>query len=218
MIVKKSLVDQVYAYVISGIHSREFKPGDRLIIEDLAKRLGVSRTPIREAIGKLGQDGYIYIEHNVGPRVVEYNKKQISDLSETNSILFRGVMRRIFLEADIEVLTSELRGIVNIQEKALKEKNVDLYHESSVEFHKAILRACPNEKLKQITLQNQDQIDIYVSWYFQDEEIKKSSVREHERLLSLMENKNYDKFIVEFDKHNEMACEYFNSRDEVLSL
>jgi DNA-binding GntR family transcriptional regulator len=214
MIEKKSLVDQIYSHIVTGIQNREYKPGDRLVIEELTKKLGVSRTPIREAIGKLAQDGFVYMQHNVGPRIVEYNKKQISDINDTNGLLFRGVMKRVIDEGNIDALVLELNGIVEAQEKSLNENDDENYHKNSVDFHKAIIRACPNEKLSQVALQTQIQLDIFVVWYFQDEELKKTSVRDHKRLFKLLKDKKYDKFQEEFDNHNKKAWEYFNNINE----
>jgi DNA-binding GntR family transcriptional regulator len=214
MIEKKSLVDQIYSHIVKGIQNREYKPGDRLVIEELTKKLGVSRTPIREAIGKLAQDGYVYMQHNVGPRVVEYNKKQMSDINDTNGLLFRGIMKRVINDGEVDTLVTELSEILEAQEKALKENDDENYHKNSVDFHKAIIMACPNEKLSYIALQTQIQLDIFVMWYFQDEELKKISVIEHKRLLKLLKDKKYDEFQEEFDNHNKKAWEYFNNINE----
>ncbi|MFA9423299.1 MAG: GntR family transcriptional regulator [Sedimentibacter sp.] len=218
MIVKNSLVEQVCSYIIEGIQSREFKPGDRLIIEDLSKKLGISRTPIREAIGNLAQFGYVDIQHNVGPRIVNYSKSQIHDLNETNEILFNSVLKKVLEKTDVEPLVLELKRIVNMQENALIKNDDERYRKSSVEFHEALIKACPNEKLRQITLQTQNQINIFILWYFQDKKIKKTSVQEHKYLLSLIENKKYDEFIVEFERHNNKAIEYFDNKYEEIVL
>ena len=209
MIGKKSLVDQIYSYIVAGIQNREYKPGDRLVIEELTKKFGVSRTPIREAIGKLTQDGFVYVQHNAGPRVVEYDRKQMSDLNDAGGMFFRAVMRRVIEFGNPEALVPVLKEIVEAQEKALRENDDEEYYKNSLDFHKAIIRACPNEKIKQMALQTQIQLDIMLMWYFQEDDLKKASVKDHKRLIELFENKMYDEFTAEFDRHNKAACQYF---------
>ena len=69
-VVRTSLVDQVYSLILEKIQNRELLPGDRLNIEELARDFGVSRTPVRETINRLTQEGFIEQKHNVGPSII----------------------------------------------------------------------------------------------------------------------------------------------------
>ena len=76
---KISKVDAIYGLILDKIQSRELLPGDRLNIEDLARDFGVSRTPVRETVNRLIQEGFVEQKHNVGPSVDVY-KRQLYQL------------------------------------------------------------------------------------------------------------------------------------------
>ena len=75
-VVRTSLVDQVYSLILEKIQNRELLPGDRLNIEELARDFGVSRTPVRETINRLTQEGFIEQKHNVGPSIIQLSDEQ----------------------------------------------------------------------------------------------------------------------------------------------
>ena len=87
-----SLVDQVYSEVLGQITSGELGPGARLNIEDISKLLGVSRTPVREAISRLIQDGYVEQKYNAGPSVISFSIEKELDLSDANDYITEVVM------------------------------------------------------------------------------------------------------------------------------
>ena len=87
-VVRRSLVDQVHLFLVQRIQNRSLQPGERLNIEELAREFDVSRTPVREAISRLMQEGLVVQNHNAGPCVASFTKEQELDVIRANMELF----------------------------------------------------------------------------------------------------------------------------------
>jgi len=118
-VVRSSLVDQVHSFIIKRIQRREILPGDRLNIEELAKEFGVSRTPVREAISRLTQEGFVVQNHNAGPCVADFGKEQGLDIIIANAKLFDCVFQMMPGEAEVDSMVAELEEIIQQQEETL---------------------------------------------------------------------------------------------------
>ena len=105
--------------IIEKIRRGEFAPGERLNIESLSREFGVSRTPIREAIGMLTQNGFLEHVHNVGPQIPIYDGQLMRDLVETCNILTEGVIQSLFRQKLPVGLLEELLQSVEQQQQAL---------------------------------------------------------------------------------------------------
>ena len=86
---KRSLVDQVYDRLRSDIISLRLPLGSRVNVNELQDSLGVSCTPIREAINRLQQEGLIAYENNVGARVLTLDAKDVEEITQLATTLLR---------------------------------------------------------------------------------------------------------------------------------
>jgi DNA-binding GntR family transcriptional regulator len=84
---RQSLVDVAYAALRDAITSGELLPGTRLREAELAGQLGVSTTPVREALRRLDREGLVHLAPNRGARVVEYSLRDILDRFEVREVL-----------------------------------------------------------------------------------------------------------------------------------
>ncbi|MGI8329341.1 GntR family transcriptional regulator [Actinomadura scrupuli] len=80
-------VETAYAVIRAGIVSGEFPRGDRLREAELAERVGVSRTPIREALRRLDAEGLVDFVPNRGARVTAWSERELDDLYEARALL-----------------------------------------------------------------------------------------------------------------------------------
>ena len=126
-----------------------FKPGERLMEIPLSEELGVSRTPIREAIRKLELEGFVIMIPRRGTYVADISLKDISQVFEIRSALeeLAGALaaERITAE-EIEYLERMLVEIGTYIEK----KDMDRIVEADVNFHEVLYKASRNERLVEI--------------------------------------------------------------------
>jgi len=90
----RDLSRQVYTRLREAILSSELLPGHKLSHQALAERLGVSHTPLREAFGKLSQEGYVRHVQNRGYFVSDFSRKEVEDLLEIREALEVHALRR----------------------------------------------------------------------------------------------------------------------------
>lgn len=105
---KRSLVDQVYERLRSDIISLKLPLGSRVNVNELQESLGVSCTPIREAINRLQQEGLIAYENNVGARVLTLDAKDVEEITQLATTLHCAAARLAMERTDRQVLIQEL--------------------------------------------------------------------------------------------------------------
>lgn len=141
---REKIADRIREDIIKGY----YKDGERLVEPKLAETLGISRTPIREALRQLEGEGFIDIVPRKGAVVKELTLKDIDDLYAIKANL-EGLAARQATKFITEKETSKLR---NINEKfymiSSKNKNIiEEYLKYNLDFHDIFIRASKNKKL-----------------------------------------------------------------------
>lgn len=148
MLQRQTLAAQVYEYLKTAILLDELKPGERLNEVEIAKRLGVSPTPVREAINNLKGDGIVVSSPRQGCCVREFGVRDISNLFE-----LRFAMERLGLEQGIPLLEEpdieRLEGIERDYEQAYGADPVDRRKAATAnaQFHHFFASVAQNEWL-----------------------------------------------------------------------
>ena len=153
-VIRRSLVDQVHLFLIQRIQNRSLQPGERLNIEELAREFEVSRTPVREAISRLMQEGFVVQNHNAGPCVASFTKEQELDIIKANMALFQCVFEFLADTAELNGLVQDLENHIRHQQQA---DDLEAFHTASVQFHTAIIERCCNQAISQFAMQTQHQ-------------------------------------------------------------
>jgi DNA-binding GntR family transcriptional regulator len=129
-----SVREKTYEHLKSSIFSGRFTPGERLTEEHLAEELGVSRTPVREALHKLEQDGLIEPLESRGFCIPRDSTEEIEDLFELRTVL-EGYTLKIICERITEEQIAMLEGIVNKADDALRRKKIEEVFHWNTQFH-----------------------------------------------------------------------------------
>lgn len=145
----RAAVDRVYARLRQGILDGTYPQGTRLGEVDLADALGVSRTPVREALRRLGSEGLLSTEPNKGARVRVWAESELSDITDMRALLEGHAAARAasrVTEAEI----SYMNDLVTRMEAAtadLAPVDIDLLTELNTAFHGAIVTVSGNSLL-----------------------------------------------------------------------
>ena len=154
------LRDVVFKNLRTAILRGDFQPGERLMENQLADRMGVSRTPIREAIRKLELEGLVVMVPRKGAEVANITEKDINDVLEVRATL-EGLAIRLACEnmqpEDVDRLVRVNREFM----QAVADKDTDKVLEWDVAFHDIIFEASGNDKLIQILNNLREQIYRY---------------------------------------------------------
>jgi DNA-binding GntR family transcriptional regulator len=126
--------EKTYEYLKTNILSGHFIPGERLAEEHLAEELGVSRTPVREALHKLEQEGLIEPLESRGFCVPHDSLDEIEDLFDIRTVL-EGYTLKIICERITDEQMAMLEEIIEKADDALRRKRIDEVFQWNTQFH-----------------------------------------------------------------------------------
>lgn len=172
------LRDVVFNTLRQAILTGELKPGERLMEIHLANRLGVSRTPIREAIRKLELEGLVTMIPRRGAEVAQITEKSMNDVLEV-----RRALDALCVELACDRITEEklnaLKKACDSFEQAVKTKDVKKITQADVELHDIIVEATGNQRLIQMVHNLSEQMYRYRFEYIKDSDGHENLVEEH---------------------------------------
>lgn len=175
------LRDVVFKTLREAILRGDLKPGERLMELQLASKLGVSRTPIREAIRMLEQEGLAVTIPRKGAEVAKMTLKDMEDVLEV-----REALDELAVQIACEKITDEqlekLRRVKEEFELCTKGKDVKKIAEADVNFHDVIYEAADNPKLVSILNNLREQVYRYRVEYVKNPENYPILIREHEKI------------------------------------
>ncbi|MBC7959909.1 MAG: GntR family transcriptional regulator [Vallitaleaceae bacterium] len=176
------LRDVVFNTLREAILRGQLVPGERLMEKQLAERMGVSRTPIREAIRKLELEGLVMMVPRKGAEVAKITPKDIKDVLEVRAAL-EALAVKVACEKMDEIGLAKLTKVKEEFERAAKDKAVDTLIQKDIEFHDAIFAATGNEKLIHIVNNLREQIYRFRVKYISQMESYEGLVKEHEEIV-----------------------------------
>lgn len=147
-----SLSSQVFNKIQDDIINGRYKPGDSLVETKLAEELGVSRTPVREAIRQLELEGLVTYIPNKGVYVTGITKRDIEDIYTIRSLV-EGLAVRWAIERIEESELKKLEETVELMEYYTEKGDMEQVTKLDTRFHEIIYDACKSRVL-QNTLKN----------------------------------------------------------------
>ena len=185
------LRDIVFHTLRKAIITGELLPGERLMETQLGEKLGVSRTPIREAIRKLELEGLVVIVPRKGAQVVQFTQKDIKDVLEVRGALEALAVRLACQRMD-ERSFLRLQLVNTEYEYAAKENDIETMIEKDVEFHEVIFSATQNDKLVQMFGNLGEQVHRFRIAYLKNSEASMAVQEEHMEILQALRDRDAD--------------------------
>ncbi len=188
----KPLREIVFEYLRNSILDGSLKPGERLMELQLAEKLGVSRTPIREAIRKLELEGLVEMIPRKGAYVADLSIKDILDVLEVRTNL-EGLATYLAAERMNEEDIEELKRILKKFEDSIGSMDKEKMIEFDDMFHDKIIRGSRNNKLIQIVQSLHEQLQRFRVIYFSEYKEYKHLLNYHQAILDAIMNKEPEK-------------------------
>lgn len=181
------LRDVVFNTLRKAILTGELKPGERLMEIHLAKQLGVSRTPIREAIRKLELEGLVIMIPRRGAEVAQITEKSLKDVLEV-----RRALDALCVELACDRITKEekikLKAACDAFEEAVQTGDATTIAEADVKLHDIIVEATGNQRLIQLINNLSEQMYRYRFEYIKEEDQHNNLVEEHRMIYNSIIN------------------------------
>lgn len=184
---KRSLVDLAYEQLKKRILDNQYYPGYQALENDVAEDLGMSRTPVREALIQLKHEGLVELIPRRGMRIVPVvaeDMKEIYDvLTSLESMAAELLARRHPDAATLEPMKAATRDM----EAALKVDDLDAWAAADERFHRALIDLCGNKRLANManTVRDQGHRARMVTLRLRAK--PSASADEHERVLEAIE-------------------------------
>ena len=202
------LRDVVFNTLRQAILTGELKPGERLMEIHLANRLGVSRTPIREAIRKLELEGLVTMIPRRGAEVAQITEKSMKDVLEVRRTL-DALSAELACERISPEEEAELKKACLNFESAVKTKDTKAIAKADVAIHDIIAAATGNQRLIQLINNLAEQMYRYRFEYIKD-------ATQHDRIIE--EHRIIYESIVKKDKEAaaEMAKTHIDNQEKAV--
>jgi len=142
----ESLASSAADWITSRILEGHIKPGEKLAEVGLAEQMGISRSPVREALRELARDGLIIVEPRRGAYVAELSKQNASDLYACRMLLEPPCIKQS-VEAMTENDARQLNAIYDAMRTATEANDANAYVSALKDHNWALLSACPNKML-----------------------------------------------------------------------
>ncbi|MDK2867859.1 MAG: hypothetical protein PWP51_1770 [Clostridiales bacterium] len=182
----KPLGEVVFEYLRNAILSGELKPGERLMEVTIADQLGVSRTPVREAIRKLEKENFVIMIPRKGAYVADLTKKDILEVLEIRKEL-EGFAAALAAERMNDTEREKLGRVIEDFNDGMINMDKKRMIDCDNEFHSLIFYASKNQRLINIIFDLHDQFQRFRLVYFNEfnnfHEIQMSHSRIFEALL-----------------------------------
>ncbi len=172
------LRDVVFKTLRQEILTGKLKPGERLMEIQLANKLGVSRTPIREAIRKLELDGLVIMIPRRGAEVAQITLKDLKDVMEVRCALDVLAIELACERMERDERSKLYQACENFRE-AVKTKDTRKLAEADVAFHDAIVLSTGNTRLIQLVSNLSEQMYRYRFEYLKDATSHEMLQQEH---------------------------------------
>ena len=180
-----NLREQVLRHVRSEIISGQSAPGSMYTVPSLAMTLGVSTTPVREALLELARGGLIEPMRNRGFKVVSSTLAQLRNLFDMRELVELYAAETVALKRKKDL--SGLRILADDVAKTVESKSVADYLEADRRFHHALTEEADNELLTETVMALRDKMRLYGIATDAGQERQRDSVAEHYRIIELAE-------------------------------
>ena len=177
------LRDVVFNTLRQAILRGELKPGERLMEIQLANKLGVSRTPIREAIRKLELEGLVLMIPRKGAEVADITEKSLRDVLEVRKALEELAVQLACEKITQEELEELEKAGENFKKVLNRSKDITEVAEADVRFHDVIYMATDNQKLIHLLNKLREQMYRYRVEYLKNPDVHEQLTQEHEEIV-----------------------------------
>ncbi len=189
LIESPNLRERVYEVLKRRIIFQEILPGEKIDEEFLSNRLGVSRTPIRESLCRLENEGIVEIVPRKGAFVVKHSKERIVEILLVREVL-EGLAVRLAVTHMDELTFKEMRLLFeNFSEANIRDRSIN-YTQADLEFHMLIVSKSKNNLLNNMMKILNDHIQMLRLRTVALEGRPEQSLIEHLKIIEALEKRN----------------------------
>ena len=202
---RQSLVDRAYHEIRRRILDNEYPPAHQVLELELAAELGMSRTPVREALVRLQNERFVQLIPRHGMRVVPLSLEDLRDMYEVLTALEMTAIERLVRARPDSRTLEPLRDALDEMDRALKHGDVDAWARADEQFHRTLIDLSGNRRLAAVayTLWEQGHRARMTTVHLRAS-LQKSN-REHRAVVDAIRRNNWREAKARHAKHRERA-------------
>ncbi len=184
-LVLKSLKEQVYDYLRQQFQKHRLQPGETINMDATAKKLGISRTPLRDALIQLEMEGFVTISPRRGIFVNSLPLEEIREFYQVIGALESTALTTTF--PGLGVAGVKKMDMLNRQmQKAIDADDYELFYDKNLRFHDAFISLCGNRNLERIINNLKKRLYDFPQKRQWIKEWEESSIREHQEIIDFL--------------------------------
>jgi DNA-binding GntR family transcriptional regulator len=198
------LTDQTYGVLKDQILRRTLEPGEKICVDDVAHALGVSRTPVTDALKRLASEGLVDIRPRIGTFVSELTRRDVAELFDIRLAIELFAANQILDNGQVKIFMDRIRGPMEIMRRAMVDDDYGDYEafiEGDRQLHFIIVSMTENQKLLQMYASLNVHMQVARAHYLTSVENARQAHQEHEAILAGFEKKNPDVVRTELGNH-----------------
>jgi len=196
---RQSISEDLILYIKQQIASGQLNPGDRIVETKLAQELGISQTPVREAIRRLQGEGIITVVPNKGPMVCTLDKKDVFEIYSIRSML-EGLAIRLAVQNASDEEIEEIERFYNKMKDKLLDESVEYLIDDSLHIHETIMILSRHSRLI-ATYQSISFQILLVNRMLGTKKTKQNEVLQHGELIEALKRREPDEAELIMRKH-----------------
>ncbi len=201
-----SRADSVYAQLKGDISAFRLIPGDRFTETEISGRLGVSRTPVREALFRLQQEGFVEVLFRSGWRVLPFDFKRFEELYDLRMVLETAAVQRLCGD-DVGVDRNQLGDLAAIWLVPVAQRRTDMAEVARLDevFHCALVAASGNTQIARVHADVTARIRVIRRLDFTRQLRIDTTYEEHGKILRAITRKRGDQAVLMLRAHIEAS-------------
>jgi DNA-binding GntR family transcriptional regulator len=189
------LTEQTYRVLRDQILKRQTKPGEKLSVEEIASALGVSRTPVVNALKLLEADGLVEILPRKGTFVTKITARDVIELFDVRLMIEIYAAEQIFKRGKVEELLADIHEPLAQMQAAISEESYidyDTYIESDRDLHAQLVKEVGNQRLSSIYADLNIHMQVARAHYLNTVENAEQAQVEHEAMVNALANRDVE--------------------------
>lgn len=186
---RKALGDDVYSVLRKMIVHRELEPGSKIVEAQIASLLGVSRTPVREALQRLEYEGWVENQLGRSPRVTPMTSGKVEEIYPLIAVL-EGLAVRLAMPHLTAADLQHMKELTNTMASCARRGDVEKLLEADTRFHGLLHERSQNHRLRRFIGDLRGRTERFEHAYFSTPAAIRGSLRRHRKLVRLLEKEN----------------------------
>ncbi len=206
--------DIVYEKLKTALRKRYIKQGTKLVEGTLAEQLGVSRTPVRDAIRRLEREGLVTSIANCGAFVITPTMEEIEETFQVRAALECRAIEMAVQKNDREGL-AELRRLIDNEDTILAQNRMEDYWPNNDAIHLKIAKMSGNKVLVSYIHELLDRSSLYLVLYDPFSRLEYCPLAEHEKIFAALNSGDREKVRQAMDEHLKSSTAYAYMAEDV---